>query len=284
MKKYMLLAFVAGLGLMACGSTEKKNDSLAQISEEAQERYQKYPFRTAIVTYDLSGNTQGSKTLYIDDYGYREATIEETTMAFMGVKETEKKKSISVGSTIITIDSKKGSATKTSNPFAKAYANEVGADYIALGESVLESLGYEKVGQEKVLGKSCDVWKGMNTLWTWKGLTLKTETKMVGMTLIETATKIDLDASVSDSHFEIPDGVAVTEVSNPFEGMLQMGDLQESMSAEMTDEDREMMQKMKKMSFSEWKKLVTKNDPEMAEMSEEELRQVYTMMKKFTQE
>ena len=44
-------------------------------------------------------------------------------------------------------------------------------------------------------------------------------------------------------------------------------------------EDMEVsMDKMSKMSFKEWKKLVQENDPEMEQMSNEELKQTYDMM------
>ena len=41
---------------------------------------------------------------------------------------------------------------------------------------------------------------------------------------------------------------------------------------------KENMDALSKMSFNEWKKIAQKNDPEMAEMSDEELRQTYDMI------
>ena len=60
------------------------------------------------------------------------------------------------------------------------------------------------------------------------------------------------------------------------------GDIGDILGEEaMTSEDTEAMHEMAKMSFKEWKKLVVKNDPEMAEMSDEELKQAFNMMKLF---
>ena len=54
-------------------------------------------------------------------------------------------------------------------------------------------MGGKKIGTEKFLGKQTDIWeiKQMGTKsWVWKGVTLKTESNMMGMKINIVATKI----------------------------------------------------------------------------------------------
>lgn len=270
--KNIIYCLFLSFTIVSCGQTDKKNKTTNQ------DNYKKYPFKSAIITYAVSGNTKGQKQLYIDDYGYREAAYSQTKMKFMGVEETENKVSILIGSDIVEVDIENNTATKTSNPFAAAYAKEIGKDYIELGENALTTMGFKKTGMESILGKNCTIWEGMSKLWVWKGLTLKSETKMMGMTIKEIATNIEIDAKVSQNKFELPVGVEIQELDNPIE---ELGGFQDALNEEITDEDREAMAKMKKMSFAEWKKQVQKNDAEMAKMSDKELRPIYDMMLKF---
>jgi ClpP class serine protease len=46
------------------------------------------------------------------------------------------------------------------------------------------------------------------------------------------------------------------------------------------DEMNNKMDELSKLSFEDWKKMATKNDPEMKEMSDKELHQTYDMIQK----
>lgn len=82
-------------------------------------------------------------------------------------------------------------------------------DVEAFGKAMLENMGYEKTENEEVLGKNCEVWEGMGKLWIWKGLTVKSEVKMMGVKVNMTATKIETDIAIPADKFKVPEGKKV---------------------------------------------------------------------------
>ena len=83
------------------------------------------------------------------------------------------------------------------------------------GEKTLEALNFRKTGTETVQGKVCDVWKSSfgSTSWVWNDIAVKTEVKLLGTKQVMTATKIEIDASVPGSEFEIPSDIKFTETT-----------------------------------------------------------------------
>lgn len=248
--------------------------SCQKSKSQEKSSYKKYPFKSAIIEYKVEGNSTGTKTTYIDDYGYKQADISEITTTVMGFKTTEKQDVIIIGSNINTIDHDNKTVTTTNNPYAKKYAENIGEDYIKTGEEVLTAMGFTKSGTETVLGKECTIWKGMNTIWAWKGLVLKSETNMMGIKIVEVATSIKTDVSIPSNKFELPKNYTTQQGPN----IGGMNDLFEGFDDnEISDEERQMMQDVKNMSFEDFKKMMKKEDPEV---TDEEIRNVYNMMKK----
>ena len=266
MKNLNILVIALLLSLTSC----------SQNSKQEKSSYKKYPFKSAIIEYVVSGNSTGTKTTYIDDYGYKQAEISETTTKIMGFKTKEKKEVITVGSEIYTVDHETNKVVKTNNPFAEKYAKNVGEDYIKTGEDVLIALGFQKSGTETILGKKCTIWKGMNTIWSWKGLVLKSETNIMGMKIAETATNIKTDIKVPSNKFKTPSDYNIQEAPK---GVLEdvFSELEDGKN-ELTTEDKEMMREVQNMSFEDFKKMMKKEDPDV---SDEEIKNVYKMMKQF---
>lgn len=254
--------------------------SCSQNNNSDKSSFKKYPFKSAIVEYTISGNSTGTKTTYIADYGYKQAELSEITTKIMGFKSTEKKDVITVGSIINNIDHQTKEVSKVNNPFAEKYAKNIGEDYIKTGEEVLMSLGFEKKGTETILGKKCTVWKGMNTIWAWKGLVLKSETNIMGMKISEVATSIKTDVKVPSSRFEIPLGYNVTELQNEG-GMSELFSEFDKANDEATDEDKQIMKQVQNMSFKDFKKMMKKEEPEM---SDADIKNTYKMMKQFSKQ
>ena len=265
MKNLNILVIALLLSLTSCSQNKSEKNS-----------YKKYPFKSAIIEYTISGNSTGTKTTYIADYGYKQAELSEITTSIMGFKTKEKKDVITIGSTINTIDHQTKSVTKTNNPFAEKYANNIGEDYIKTGEDVLIALGFKKSGTETILGKKCTIWKGMNTIYTWKGLVLKSETNIMGMKITETATSIKTNLNISSEKFEIPSKYSVQEAQ--LDGLDNLFSEFEDAKNEMTSEDKEMMKQVQNISFEDFKKMMKKEDPEV---SEEEINTAYKLMKQF---
>ncbi|MFD1292833.1 hypothetical protein ACFQ5N_03200 [Lutibacter holmesii] len=266
MKNIFLLVVVFLLSLTSC----------SQNSKTAKSGFQKYPFKSAVIEYTITGNSTGTKTIYIDDYGFKQAEISEITTKIMGFKTKEKEEVITVGSEIFTVDHETNKVVKTNNPYAEKYAENVGEDYIKTGEEVLISLGFEKIGNETILGKNCTIWKGMSTIWAWKGVVLKSETNLMGMRIVETATSIKTAVNIDADKFIAPTNYAVEEIE--MAGANNVFSEFENANESLTDEDKKMMKEVQKMSFEDFKKMMKKEDPEI---SDEEIKNVYRMMKTF---
>jgi hypothetical protein len=236
-----------------------------------QEKFKKYPFKSAIVEYNISGTYTGTKTLYVDDYGYKEANKEETIMKFMGAIEKAHKAVIMIGSEHIEINYLHKTATKNNNPTHQYYAENVGKNYIEVGEKTLQKMGFTKVGKEMVRGKLCDKWKGSINLWTWKGLTLKTETKLMGVHIVEEAVSVKIDEAVEASVFEIPEDMKIISKPSVFDGLQDFYDENLAGNSELKE--------ILKLSFEEWKKKVKKEDPDIADWTDQELKEEYEFLR-----
>lgn len=80
------------------------------------------------------------------------------------------------------------------------------ADAGEFGESMLVSMGGEKTGSEKILGYNCDVWEfAGGKQWIYKGVMLKLEMTMLGITTSTLATTAKLNTNVPDKYFKLPD-------------------------------------------------------------------------------
>ena len=163
-----------------------------------------------------------------------------------------------------------GQHTLVAQEMTKAFHPDGNAGEV--GESMLESMGGEKVGTEKFLGYNCDVWDiSGGKQWLYEGLMLKLEMTMLGITTITEATSAKFDINVADKFFNLPDFPIQKE-----EGYMDNEEYEEDME-DMEDMD-EKMETLSKMSFSQWKKMAQANDEEMQQMSDEELHQTYDMM------
>ena len=170
--------------------------------------YKVFPFKSGVIEYKIEGKTKGTNIKYIEDYGYKQADVTNTVTKFFGQKTIDNSTDILIGPKIYAIDHEKNTLTKARNPVYETYANESG-NYEELGIQAMDALGFKDTGETgTVLGNKCTIWKGpLGEIWTWKGLALKTKTKLLGIKMEETAVKIDLDSKVSAGRFEIPSGL-----------------------------------------------------------------------------
>lgn len=145
-----------------------------------------------------------------------------------------------------------------------------GKDMSATGKKMLQTMGGKQIGTQNFLGKNCEKWEvntmGKTTMLIWKGVTLKSETSVMGMKTSEVATSITTGLSFSNADFQPPAGI---QMENP-QGM-GMGQ-----GMEMSPKDKAMMNKMSNMSFADFKKMMKKDNPNL---SDDEIRQSYNIMK-----
>ena len=191
--------------------------SLSAQKQEAK----RFALKSGFVSYTLSGNTTGTKSIYWDDFG--EKTREEinsvTEVKMFGMKSKEEVHTIMVmdGGKFWMADLKSKTGQKgTSEAYdmGKEMAEELTEEEAKkLGEDIISSLGGEKMGTEKVLGKTCEVIKVMGAkVWIYKGVSLKTEAKMMGVSVNETATEIKENISVSGDKFKPVSGIEYQDI------------------------------------------------------------------------
>jgi hypothetical protein len=74
------------------------------------------------------------------------------------------------------------------------------------GEAMMKKMGGKKLGTDKVLGYTCDMWDLMGSKQCmYKGIPLKIETDVMGMKSTEIATKAEFDIGLSKDDFKLPD-------------------------------------------------------------------------------
>jgi len=272
------------------GNENKSADSLATKTEKQENKLKRYEAKSGIIQYKMTmnGNVMGSQikgsgteSLYFKDWGSLELLEEKstttTTTNIFGQTNTETTsvhkiskldngESYHVDFDKKTIFLRRDMAMDMNTVFA-------GGDVNKTGKQMLEGMGGKMIGNEKFLGYNCEVWDIMGAKQLmYKGAVLKLEMTMMGITTIKEATSAKFDVSVSDKYFKLPDYPIQKEEG--FMNNEEFQDEQEDMNADMD--------KLEKMSFDEWKKLALadKEDEEMQNMSEEELRQTYDMIQK----
>ncbi|HIP47445.1 MAG TPA: hypothetical protein EYG92_00550 [Lutibacter sp.] len=287
MKKLSILVALVIITASCRGNENKAADSLAVNSDKQETKLKRYEVKSAMVTYKtiVSGKVMGStisgsgtESLYFKNWGdleLKEAQSSQTTTSkFFGKSSTQTTethtmnkldngKSYHVDFERKIIMLRRDMAMEMNKMFADGDVNKT-------GKQMLEGMGGKIVGQGSVLGYNCDIWDVMGAKqWIYKGLPLKIEVSIMGITTVTKAVTAKFDVSVADKYFKLP--------NFPIE---EMEDYQND---EEYEEDRIEMkknaQKMKNMTYAEYKAMVLKDDPEAAEMSEEEMKQGYQMFK-----
>lgn len=263
--------------------------AFVSYNSNAQNKLKRYDLKSGIVEYEttISGKMMGStfsgngtEKLYFKDWGAVELKETElsqtTTIKIFGKGKTETENTHTINkldngkSYLVDFDKKQIYASRdmamdmTTAFYPDANAGEA-------GKSMLESMGGEKVGNKKFMGYDCEIWElSGGKQWIYRGVMLKIEMTMLGITTITQAKTADFDGSVPDKYFKLPDFPIQQE-----EGFMDDEEYEDNME----DMDAKM-EELSKMSYAEWKKLALRDDKEMQEMSETELRQTYDMMQK----
>ena len=260
---------------------------LISCSGNSQNKLKRYDVKSAIVEYNTttSGKTLGStvkgtgtESLYFKDWGAIEL-IEEKSTQTTTIKIFGKGKTTTTNVHVINmldngesyhVDFDKKIIYLTRD-LAMDMMKQSNTDAGDAGQSMLESIGGKKIGDEDFMGYNCEVWSiAGGKQWMYKGLVLKLEMTMLGITTVKEATSAKFNVSVPNTNFKLPDF--------PIQKMDGYMD-----NEEYDDELEEMdanMNKLQNLSYEEWKKMAIENDEEMSEMSDKELRQTYDMLQK----
>ena len=173
--------------------------------EEGQEPVKKYGFKSAIakISTTVMGQKIGS-TAYIEDYGAKEC--QKTKISVPGAGEVE-------AATIVK-DGKSWSVNYTTKQIQETTVKpEDQPNFLAMDDKMVEKFKVKEVGKEKVLDKDCTVYtletetQGMKAnmkVWIYKGLAMKSEASISGMTITAEVVEFEEDAMVLPQLFDIP--------------------------------------------------------------------------------
>jgi len=286
MKKILLILSVF-IVLSCKGNDEKIVDSLAiNSTTKQQNKLKRYDVKSGIVKYKItisggvlggtvSGN--GTENLYFKDWGAVELVEENSTqttkMKIFGKENinttnTHTIKKLDNGESYhVDFDSK---TIYLRRDLAMDLMIQTSSDAGKTGKSMLESIGGKKIGNELIKGYNCEIWDVNGAKqWMYKGVVLRLEITVMGIKTVREAVTADFNTMISDYQLKLPNFPIKKE-----EGFLNNEEFDQEMATQNVK-----LEQLSKMSYSEWKN-ISKQDEEMQNMSEEELRQAYNMMQK----
>jgi hypothetical protein len=209
------LATIFTFIFISCGDNSK-NDNQNPENGKKSNFQKRYGVKSGIIEYDLSGVQEGTKTLYFDDWGMRQAEYTRSVISVSGYTKAVNLVTIIDGEYQYTINLDQKTGTKTRNPIIKDMETlKYEKGFNEFGEQMILKMGAEKVGSENFLGKNCDVYeiKKSNTkLWVWNWITLKSEVKSRAFDISTVATKIETDVPIPSSKFAVPEKIVLNEV------------------------------------------------------------------------
>lgn len=181
-----------------------------------------YPFRTAVITYKITGSIQeGTQVLTIDDYGRRTRIDRDTTLTILGRKQRESTTEIDDGEWYYRIDrarktgEKRRSFSKVAGEMVRSMSAEQKNAYAELGRELAKgrsaSGDLKRAGKGKVMGRDCDIFEAMGTkTWLWNNLPLRKESPALG-DMVQEAVAIAVDEPIPPGRFIPPKEIAITE-------------------------------------------------------------------------
>lgn len=177
------------------------------VGAQAQEKL--YTVKSGIVTMEM--DMMGQKIVqevYFDDYGAKQATLSD----FGGMKS---RNIVVDGETVMVNDDEK-TAMKMPMMGQRETVN-----FSNLDEKAIKKYKVKELGTETVAGKECKKYEvtlfmmgqpQKQTVWVYKGITLKSSSKSDFGDMNQTATKIQENVEIPASMFTLPAGVKVEEM------------------------------------------------------------------------
>lgn len=265
-----------------------------------ESQVKRYTIKSGKVLYSTTGNgsvmgtsirTKGTESLYFKDWGRAEiktAEYTETTVIKMFGKtneETLKEQSVNKyenGQSYAVDFENQVIYSNTDMAMGMIACQNPESNASDIGEQMLINMGGKKVGKGQVLAYSCDIWEiAGGKQWLYKGIPLKLEMTIMGITTSTVANVAEFDISVPESHFVLPN-YPIQEAQTPYQTDALLDEMNEDQDE--LNSDIKKMQEMAKMSYSEWRTLVINSDEEARSMSEEELRSIYDMMQQMVKQ
>ena len=177
------------------------------VGAQAQEKL--YTVKSGIVTMEM--DMMGQKVvqeIYFDDYGVKQATLSD----FGG----RKSRNIVVDGATVMVNDEEKTAMKMPMMGQRETVN-----FSNLDEKAIKKYKVKELGTETVAGKECKKYEvtlfmmgqpRKQTVWVYKGITLKSSSSSDFGDMTQTATKIQEDVEIPASMFTLPEGVEIQEM------------------------------------------------------------------------
>lgn len=215
MKSILTLLFIAILIVSCKNDTPKTNadSTMKEVSEEMAEM-KSYVIQYKQVMSAAELKSTSLMTQYIDLKNNKFAMETETSSDMMGVKSEEKSLTINDKdfTYIINLKDKTGMKLPT-DEMEDDPTKMIKSDNDVTFREMIEKEGGKILPNEQFLGKDCIVVEFVQDsqtmkMWYYKGIPLKITSQFYTME----ATKLEENASIPTSKFEIPEGIKFTEM------------------------------------------------------------------------
>ena len=223
--KKLLPAFLMLLILVfqpACSNDENKTPENITTKKSKKEKKlfvtdQKiYGIKSGIIEYELTGSQTGTKKLYFDDWGRKQAEFTNSTIKVGKYTKHSNLLKITNGDWQYIINLENNTGLKRENPvIEKIIELKNQTNYGEFGEQLLLISGGFESGRDIVADKKCKVYefKKQNTKsWIWNWLMLKSETKRGNINITVVAKNIEENVFIADTVFNPPKNILITEV------------------------------------------------------------------------
>ena len=177
------------------------------LAAGAQEKL--YEVKSGIVTMEMDMMGQAMvQEIFFDDYGAKQATVSN----FGGNKM---RMLVIDGSNVMVNDAEK---TATRMPMM-GQGEKV--NFSNLDEKTIKKYKVKELGTETIAGKECKKYSvtvfmmgqpQKQTVWVYKGITLKSASSSDFVEMVQTATKLQENVEIPASTFTVPEGVKIQDM------------------------------------------------------------------------
>jgi len=175
-----------------------------------------FGIKSGIIDYEITGSQTGTKKLYFDDWGRKQAEFTNSTIKVGKYTKHSNLLKITKGDWQYIMDLENETGIKRENPIIENIIelnNQI--NYGEFGEQLILINGGFESGGDIVADKNCRVYefKSKNTKsWIWNWLMLKSETKRGNVDITVIAKNIEEDITIPDTVFSPPKNILITEV------------------------------------------------------------------------
>ncbi len=175
-----------------------------------------FGIKSGIIEYKITGSQTGTKKLYFDDWGRKQAEFANFTIKVGKYTKHSNLLKITKGDWQYIINLENNTGLKKENPLIeKIIELKNQTNYGEFGEQLLLIGGGFESGRDIVADKKCKVYefkKQNSKSWIWNWLMLKSETKRGNINITVIAKNIEENVFIADTVFSPPKNILIIEV------------------------------------------------------------------------